>query len=189
LHLGRLIYQFLNSIISRDMTQPVFPINTVHLLPPQQMSLRSRREVSTRDAANARNYELWQTDGKYGIQNRADVNARAPFHEFLPINSRTVERDYKTQPRFDQNDDKGGMNPYFTKYDSASDSRNAVRELQSVVYEDKDIEGLRPNKSFLSRSIDNRYFNEDQLKAMIESVDNLKPLRDDYQKDYRSDVR
>ena len=168
------------------MAQPVYPINTVHVLPPLQMSLRSRREVSTRDAANARNYELWQTDGKYGIQNRPDVNARAPFQDFQPINSRMVERDYKTQPRFNENGRQGGMNSYFDKYDAASDSRNAVRELQSVVYEDKDTEGIRNGRTFLSRSMDNHIFNDEQLKAMVASVDSLKPLRDDYQKEYRS---
>ena len=170
----------------RDMTQPVFPINTVHLLPPQQMSLRSRREVSTRDAANARNYELWQTDGKYGIQNRPDLNSRAPFQDFQPINSRFLEKNYRTQPRFDQSSYRGGMNPYFDKYDTAYDSRNSVRELQSVVYEDKDVEGLRATKSFLSRSIDNHYLNVDQLKAIAETADTMRPLRDDFQKDYRN---
>ena len=130
------------------MAQPVFPLHTVHLLPPQQMSLRSRREVSTRDAANARNYELWQTDGKYGIQNRPDPNAQAPFFDIQPINSRFVERNYRTQPRFDQAGSQGGMNSYFDKYDSASDSRNAIRELQGVVYEDKDMEGIGSSRTF-----------------------------------------
>jgi len=167
------------------MAQPVFPLHTVHLLPPQQMSLRSRREVSTRDAANARNYELWQTDGKYGVQNRPDPNSRPPLQDFQSINSRFVSRDYKTQPRFDQTQSQGGMNPYFDKYDMASDSRNAVRELQSVVYEDKDMEGVTSMKTFLMRSMDNHMFNEEQLKAMISNVERLKPLRDDYQKDYR----
>jgi hypothetical protein len=164
------------------MAQPVYPINTVHVLPPIQMSLRSRREASTRDTVNARHYELWQTDGKYGIQNRPDVNSRAPFQDFQPINSRFLERDYKTQPRFDETASQGGMNSYFNKYDSASDSRNTVRELQSVVYEDKELEG---RKTFLARSMDNHYFNEDQLKTMITAVDSLKPIRDDYQKTYR----
>jgi len=167
------------------MAQPVFPLHTVHLLPPQQMSLRSRREVSTRDAANARNYELWQTDGKYGIQNRPDLNAQAPFLDIQPINSRSIERNYRTQPRFDQAGSQGGMNSYFDKYDSASDSRNAIRELQGAVYEDKDREGIGSTKSFLTRSMDNHYLNTDQLQALAESVTNLRPLRDDYQKDYR----
>jgi len=170
------------------MSQPVFPINKVFLMPPQQMSLRSRREVSTRDAANARNYELWQTDGKYGIQNRADPNKRAPFQDFQPINSRFLEKNYRTQPRFDQSGDQGGQNSYFNKYDSASDSRNAVRELQAVVYEDKDTEGLKSTKTFLSRSFDNHYYNTDQLKALADTVVAMRPLRDDYQKDYRENT-
>ena len=164
------------------MAQPVYPINTVHVLPPIQMSLRSRREASTRDTVNARHYELWQTDGKYGIQNRSDVNARAPFQDFQPINSRFSDRNYKTQPRFDETASQGGMNSYFNKYDSASDSRNTVRELQSVVYEDKELE---KSKTFLTRSIDNHYLNKDQLATMITAVDSLKPIRDDYQKTYR----
>jgi hypothetical protein len=167
------------------MSQPVFPINKVFLMPPQQMSLRSRREVSTRDAANARNYELWQTDGKYGIQNRPDMNKRAPFQDFQPINSRFLEKNYRTEPRFDQSGDQGGRNSYFDKYDSASDSRNAVRELQAVVYEDKDMGGLKSTKTFLSRSIDNHYFNTDQLNAIADTVVTMRPLRDDYQKNYR----
>lgn len=170
------------------MSQPVFPINKVFLMPPQQMSLRSRREVSTRDAANARNYELWQTDGKYGIQNRADPNKRPPLQDFQPINSRFLEKNYRTQPRFDQSGDQGGQNPYFNKYDSASDSRNAVRELQAVVYEDKDTEGLKSSKTFLSRSMDNHYFNTDQLGAIVDTVVSMRPLRDDYQKDYRENM-
>jgi soluble cytochrome b562 len=96
-----------------------------------------------------------------------------------------VERDYKTQPRFNENGSQGGMNSYFDKYDAASDSRNAVRELQSAVYEDKDTEGIRSGRTFLSRSLDNHIFNDEQLKAMVASVDSLKPLRDDYQKTYR----
>jgi hypothetical protein len=168
------------------MAQPVFPINTVHLLPPQQMSLRSRREVSTRDAANARNYELWQTDGKYGIQNRPDLNAQAPFQDFQPINSRFLEKNYRTQPRFDQTSYQGGRNTYFDKYDTASDSRNSVRELQAVVYEDKDTEGIQSRKTFLGRSVDNHYLNTDQLKAIVETAASMRPLKDDFQKDYRS---
>jgi hypothetical protein len=165
------------------MSQPIFPINKVFFMPPQEMSLRSRREVSTRDAANARNYELWQTDGKYGIQNRPDLNKRPPLQDFQPINSRFLEKNYRTEPRFDQSGHQGGQNSYFDKYDSAADSRNAVRELQSVVYEDKDTHST---KTFLMRSMDNHYFNTDQLQALAETVESLKPLRDDYQKDYRT---
>ena len=167
------------------MTQPVFPLYTTLLVPPQSMSIRSRRETSTRDTANARNFELWQTDGKYGVQNRPDPNAQAPFHEFLPINSRFVERDYRGQPRFDADSQQFGMNPYFNKYDTSSDSRNSVRELQSVVYEDKDTEGVRESRSFITRSIDNRYINPADLSQLAAAAVTMRPSRDDIEKDYR----
>jgi hypothetical protein len=169
----------------KRMTQPVYPIYPVQALPPLEMSIRSRREASTRDTANARNFELWQTDGKYGIQNRPDPNARAPFHEFLPINSRTVERDYRGQPRFDPGGDKLDMNPYFNKYATNYDSRNAVRELQSAVYEDKDKEGIQETRSFLKRSIDNRYLYATDLGALAEAAVSMRPLRDDITTNYR----
>jgi len=167
------------------MTQPVFPLYSTLLLPPQSMSIRSRREASTRDTANARNFELWQTDGKYGVQNRPDPNAQAPFHEFLPINSRFVERDYRGQPRFDADGPKFGMNPYFNKYDTSSDSRNSVRELQSVVYEDKDTEGTRASRSFMTRSIDNRFINPAELTQLAAAAVTMRPSRDEIEKDYR----
>ena len=167
------------------MTQPVFPLYTTQLLPPQSMSIRSRRETSTRDTANARNFELWQTDGKYGVQNRPDPNAQAPFHEFLPINSRFVERDYRGQPRFDADGPKFGMNSYFNKYDTSSDSRNSVRELQSVVYEDKDTEGIRESRSFMTRSIDNRFINPAELTQLAAAAVTMRPSRDEIEKDYR----
>lgn len=167
------------------MTQPVFPLYTVQILPPQSMSIRSRREVSTRDAANARNFELWQTDGKYGIQNRPDPNARAPFHEFMPINSRFVTTQYSGQPRYDVEASKGGTNPYFDKYPASYDSRNAVREVQSAVYEDKDYEFLSKDRTFLTRAMDHRFIDQEEMKRMADTAASMKPLRDDFQKDYR----
>jgi hypothetical protein len=167
------------------MTQPIFPLYSTLLLPPQSMSIRSRRETSTRDTANARNFELWQTDGKYGVQNRPDPNAQAPFQDFQPINSRFVERTYRAQPRFDADGHKFGMNPYFDKYDTSYDSRNSVRELQSVVYEDKDTEGIREARSFMTRSIDHRYIKPADLSQLAAAAMTMRPSRDDIEKDYR----
>lgn len=173
------------------MTQPVFPLYTVQILPPQSMSIRSRREVSTRDSANARNFELWQTDGKYGIQNRPDMNQRAPFHEFLPINSRFVNHNYSGQPRYvpEVGGREGGtdnQNGYFNKYATSYDSRNAVRDTQAAVYEDKDYEHLKNDRAFLTRSMDYHFFDKDEMTKMADAAASLKPLRDDYQTDYRA---
>jgi hypothetical protein len=154
------------------------------------MSIRSRREVSTRDAANARNFELWQTDGKYGIYNRPDPNARAPFHEFLPINSRFVNHSYSGQPRYEPvvGGREGGTdngNAYSDKYATSYDSRNAVRDTQSAVYEDKDYEYTKNNRTFLTRSMDYHFIDKDEMAKMADAAASLKPLRDDFQKDYR----
>jgi hypothetical protein len=97
-----------------------------------------------------------------------------------------LEKNYRTQPRFDQTSYQGGRNAYFDKYDTAYDSRNSVRELQAVVYEDKDTEGIQSRKTFLGRSVDNHYLNTDQLKAIVETAASMRPLKDDFQKDYRS---
>ena len=167
------------------MTQPVFPLYTVNILPPQSMSIRSRREVSTRDATNARHFELWQTDGKYGIQNRPDPNGQAVMHDFMPINSRYLGTNYRTMPRYDEGGDRGGMNPYFDKYAANYDSRNLVREVQSAVYEDKDVEGLKEARSFLTRSMDHRFITGEELGKMAEVAATMRPLRDDILRDYR----
>jgi len=153
------------------------------------MSIRSRREVSTRDAANARNFELWQTDGKYGIFNRPDPNARAPFHEFMPINSRFVDHNYSGQPRYqpvvEGASGSTNGNPYFDKYATSYDSRNAVRDTQSAVYEDKDYEHKKNNRTFLTRAMDYHFIDKEEMAKMADAAASLKPLRDDFQQDYR----
>ena len=149
------------------------------------MGLRSRRETSTRDTANARNYELWQTDGKYGIHNRPDPNRRAPFEDFMPINSRTEDRKYHPQPRFEEDGHRLGQNPYFQKYDTSYDSRNAVRELQAVVYEDKEIEGTRSSRRLVGRQVEPRWFRGVAAEALADAAESLRPQRDDYTKVYR----
>lgn len=146
---------------------------------------RSRAEISTRDTVNARQFEHWQTDGKAMTNNRPDMNAQAPFNDQLPINSRFVERKYSSQVRFDADGHRLGMNPYFEKYDPTYDSRNAVRELQAAVYEDKNIEGIRESGRLLQRFFDNRWMTEAEQKATVEASISMRPLRDDYSKMYK----
>ena len=167
------------------MTQPVFPIYPVPPVPLPSMVLRSRRETSTRDTANARNIELWQTDGKHGVNNRPDMNAQAPFEDFLPINSRTLDRKYHPQPRFEQDGHRLGMNPYFDKYDTSYDSRNTIRELQSTVYEDKQIEGVQQSRSFIARQVEHRWITGDAATRIADAAESMRPQRDDITRDYR----
>lgn len=48
-------------------------------------------------------------------------------------------------------------NPYFNKYDVASDSRNIVRELRAAVSEDVVDRGIRESQRLLQRGLDNRW--------------------------------
>lgn len=96
-----------------------------------------RREYKTRDAVNARMFELWQTDGKYGVHNTPNLGASPVFNDTLPINSRFIQKSYMVQPRYNENGHRLAMNTYFGTYDPVYDSRNAMREIQAVVYEDK----------------------------------------------------
>jgi hypothetical protein len=139
-------------------------------IPLPEMVIRSRREVNPHDAINARQFEHWQTDGKYGIYNRPDLNKTAPYMTTSPINSRFVDREYRNQPRFDQFGHRLEMNSYFDKYDTTSDSRNTVRELRATVYEDKNIEHLPENNRLISRNFDSRFLRESEQKEMAESI-------------------
>lgn len=154
--------------------------------PPPEMCIRSRRELDVRDVTNARQFEHWQTDGKSMTNNRPDINAQAPFHEFLPINSRFDNRQYVSQPRFDTTGHRLAQNSYFDKYDPSYDSRNAIRELQAVVYEDKNIEGVKESNRLAARQLDNRWLNVTQQKALVEVSLTLRPSMDDYQIVYRN---
>ena len=167
------------------MAQPSVPFQPTNIIPPPAMVIRSRRETSTRDTGNARQFEHWQTDGKAMTQNRPDPHGQAPFHEFLPINSRFEGRDYKGQPRFDATGAPLGKNTYFDKYDPSYDSRNVTRELASTIYEDKDTTGSKENSKLLARNFDNRWLSVEEQKKQLEASMNLRPLMDDYSKVYR----
>jgi len=170
------------------MTQPVYPIYKVPDVPYPEMVIRSRREASTRDTVNARNFEHWQTDGKYLVQDRPDLAAQRPFQDFSPINSRMTDRSYRTQPRFDAEGHKFGQNQYFDKYDASYDNRNAVRELQAVVYEDKIEEGIRESSKLLRRNFDSRWLATEELDKITQTRLVLRPSVDDIMKGYHKGV-
>lgn len=72
--------------------------------------------------------------------------------------------------------DSFGQNPYFDKYDVASDSRNVARELRSVVYEDMHDRGVDESKKLLTRAFENRWIpkNETGLNP-VEAFELLRP--------------
>lgn len=165
------------------MAQPVFPdphtISAYNAFPIPQFITRSRREIDTKDAINAHQFEHWQTDGKYDVYNRPDINKQAPFYDQLPNDSRMNDRSYRSQPRFDATAAKGVQNPYFDKYDTTFDARNMTRELRATVYEDKNTGYLKESERLLQRNFDNRWVNPTVAKQQAEAAEQLRPKMDD----------
>jgi hypothetical protein len=80
-------------------------------------------------------------------------------------------------------------NPYFTQYDVASDPRNIVRELRSVVVEDKVAErGINESQRFIQHDFQTRWAPLDSSKAYdtLQSYDMLRPAFTAMEKNYRT---
>jgi hypothetical protein len=101
------------------------------------------------------------------------------------------ERNYTSQPRYDADsavvDSKNlAQNKYFDKYDPSYDNRNAIRELQSVVYEDKSGEGIPQSQHLLRRNFDNRWMSGAEIDKITQARLILRPSMDDIRKIYWS---
>lgn len=172
------------------MAQPVFPdhhtISAYNAFPMPQFMARSRREIDPIDAINARQFEHWQTDGKYGIYNRPDMNKQAPFYDQLPNDSRMNDKRYHPQPRFEADGHRGVQNPYFQKYDVTFDARNMTRELRASVYEDKNTGYLMESDKLLQRNFDNRWLNPTVVQQQAEAAVQLRPKMDDIRLFYKN---
>jgi hypothetical protein len=153
------------------------------------MTLRSRREVRTRDAANARNYEHWQTSARYGIYDRRDPNAAPTFMDMQANAGRLDRRDNRPAPSFDPDGPQLVGNVFFDKYDVASDPRNVARELKGAVYETLEDRGIQESRRLLERTFQSRYTEREQIeKAVQERLAagmNLLPAVNDMTKIYR----
>jgi len=87
-----------------------------------------------------------------------------PYEDMASINTRTDARDYRQAQPFVAGGPDLGYNPYFDRYDPVSDSKNAVRELRSAVYEDKGASrGVNESRSMLRRQFENRWVNEELI--------------------------
>jgi hypothetical protein len=172
------------------MAQPVFhderTLSAVAAFPLPRFIGRTRRETNTTDTINARQFEHWQTDGKYGVNNRPDMNKQAVFYDMAPNTSRTSDHSYRAQPRFDAEGDKGGQNSYFDKYDTVSDSRNMTRELRASVYEDKNTGFQNEASRLLQRQFDNRWLNPTVAVQQAKAAEELRPKMDDIRLFYQN---
>ncbi len=133
-------------------------------------SARSRREQPVRDTFNARRYEHWNTDAPAPDQNFADTGKQNPLYDMNPINTRTVTRDYRQAQPFVVGEGKLGKNPYFEKFDVATDPRNVARELNSAVYEYNPPREQDVSNKLLARNFETLYVPETVTKATYEKA-------------------
>jgi hypothetical protein len=160
--------------------QPIPLLYEPSVLRPQFIA-RSRKEVSTKDVINARNLELIQNGGKYGIWDRPDISGQRPFMDMNPSVSRNDNRMLNGQLRYIPNQNQ--YNQYFDKYDIQNDPINYARELQSAVYEDKGDRGYLESQAIMNRQFNNNFVNSQQLENMtklrLDARDKLMPIIND----------
>ena len=155
------------------------------------MNIRSRREISTRDAANARQFEHWQTDAPYLQMDRPDLSGAKILSDMNPTNSRSLDGKLYLQNRpMKAGQDSLQQNPYFQGYAPEYDSRNAVRELRSVIYEDRFDKGVRESKYLLGRTFTSQWLEPSYVKDnnldSLKAYEELKPQMDDIAKSFRA---
>jgi len=157
------------------------------------MNIRSRREMSTRDAANIRQFEHWQTDAPYLQMDRPDLSGAKILSDMNPTNSRKLDgKQYMQNKPMKAGQDGFTKNPYFEGYAPEYDSRNAVRELRSAVYEDRFDKGVRESKYLLGRTFTSQWLeptyvtdnNLDTLNSLV-AYEQLKPQMDDIARNFR----
>ncbi len=158
------------------------------------MNVRSRREMSTRDAANIRQFEHWQTDAPYLQMDRPDLSGAKILSDMNPTNSRKLDgKQYLQNRPLKAGQDSFTKNPYFEGYAPEYDSRNAVRELRSAIYEDRFDKGVRESKYLLGRTFTSQwleptYVQENNLDTLnsLEAYEQLKPQMDNIAQNFRS---
>jgi hypothetical protein len=162
-------------------------------IPPPTMQLRVRREVNTQDTINARQFEALQTSVPVvqgGIIDDPPTQMKPAFYDMAPLSSRTDKQDYRQSQPFVANGPSLAMNPYFDRYDPTRDPRNMIREVRSVVYEEKEGDrGLTESKRIVERGYMSRWMPEgsssDDLKASLQAYEVMRPKLDDITQNYR----
>jgi hypothetical protein len=146
------------------------PIASGPALVMPQFSIRSRREQPVRDVFNARQYEHWNNDVGSPEQNFHDNTRGAAHYDMNPINTRTVERDYRQSQPYVVDGKQSFANPYFQKFDATRDPRNVAREMQSAVYEYNPPRDQEVSKKLMSRNFENPFMPEPEVKASYEKA-------------------
>jgi hypothetical protein len=167
-----------------------FPIAFEPQVPYPQMVLRVRKEVATRDTANLRQFEHWQTDGPSLNLDRPDLSGNPVFGDMNPIVGRRVSSQlYRQAPTYTPGKDNFVQNPYFNTYAPSFDPRNAIREVRASVFEDVGDRGIEESKKILARGFENVWVPTEAIDkknlTTLRAFEELRPRFDDPGRDYR----
>jgi hypothetical protein len=177
------------------------PTVDVNSVPMPAFIPRSRREESTRDTANARNIEIWQSsppiqqaffrpqpagsDFQMGQMNRP----KNGLYDQAGLASRNQPPISLPGPAFDPAGPKLVGNPYFDQHAPEFDSRNVARELHGAVKEDKMDRGIKESQRIMARGFSSRYvpqgYAEQNQFDSLQAFELLRPKIDDGSTQYR----
>lgn len=167
-----------------------FPIEYEPQIPYPKMVLRVRKEISTRDSTNIRQFEHWQTDGPSLNLDRPDLSGNPIFGDMNPIVGRRVPSQlYRQAQTYTPGQDAFVQNPYFNTYAPSYDPRNVIRELRGTVFEDVADRGVEESKKLLARGFENVWVPTEAIQqknlTSLKAFEDLRPRFDDPSQDYR----
>ena len=105
-----------------------------------------------------------------------DINLQLKEQRILFNSLTTMLRDANTSAL--------GSNPYFDKYDIASDSRNVIRELRGAVSEDVVDRGISESQKLSQRITENRWYEPDKSNETVNAFELLRPRFNNMENNY-----
>ena len=132
-----------------------------------------------------------QADGREDTSprdSRVPVALKAVYQDMAPLSSRTDPRDFRQSKPYDPLGPNLAENPFFDRYDPTRDPRNMVREVRSVVYENKEPDrGQKESERIRNRTFTNRYTPDDEKESskLTEWYELMRPKIDNPQIVYR----
>jgi hypothetical protein len=158
------------------------------------MQLRVRREADATDTINARQFEAWNSSAPVvqgGTIEDDPINLKPAFYDMAPLSSRTDKQDYRQSQPFVAKGPSLAMNPYFDRYDPTRDPRNMIREVRSVVYEEKEADrGLAESRRLSERGYITRWIPEGsslkELTASLQAYEVMRPKVDSISEVYKA---
>jgi len=112
---------------------------------------------------------------------------KAVFEDMQPVSTRIDKRDFRQSKPYDSSGPNLSLNPFFDRYDPTRDPRNMIREVNSVVYEVKEVDrGIEESSRIRDRNFANRYLPEGETPTRLtQSYELMRPKIDNPEVVYR----